>query len=170
MYVYSLKGHGPSQSIESGARVSIESVMKTVRPRPLCPVCPEHGPFKKFPVDAVNDGDHIRFPTKHRHKKSQRRRIQMGASRVCAHSHRTARVKSQSKAWRSSSSSVDKLKLDGVARVEVVRAARYGYTMLFCEPNMQSENESVSLFTARKGWPVPWPEGLVSACCAEREE
>ena len=100
--------------------------MKTVRPRPLCPVCPEHGPFKKFPVDAVNDGDHIRFPTKHRHKKSQRRRIQMGASRVCAHSHRTTRVKSQSKAWRSSSSSVDELKLDGVARVEIVRVARRG--------------------------------------------
>ena len=44
------------------------------------------------------------------------------------------------------------------------------YTTLFCKPRMQSENESVSLFTARKGCPVPWPEGSVSACRAEREE
>ena len=37
-------------------------------------------------------------------------------------------------------------------------------TTLFCEPDMQSANESVSPLRARKGWPVPWPAGSVSAC------
>lgn len=35
--------------------------------------------------------------------------------------------------------------------------------MLFCVPAWQSAKESVSPFTARNGWPVPWPAGSMSA-------
>ena len=41
-------------------------------------------------------------------------------------------------------------------------------TTLFCEPAMQSANESVSPWTARNGWPVPCPAGSVSACAQDR--
>lgn len=35
---------------------------------------------------------------------------------------------------------------------------------------LHSWNESVSPFTARKGWPVPWPAGSVSAYNAQKKK